>query len=317
MALAQWSTTEVAPSERFAYWREAVCDAFLDLRPERADRGGFHGRIVVERRDHLEIARVAAAAQHVHRRPSHDGGWCYLNVQASGTGMTGQAGQTVITEPGDAVVVRTDRPFEFRFDEPFVQVSVRLPDDLSSLVEAPVLLPGGSPAGVALRALLDLTLVAGRRQADPADGSPAGEGNGGARIDEWLDNALLDLVRAAIRSGATEGGPVARLELWPMIDADIDRHLRDPRLTPAATARRVGLSVRSLHQHFRSRPRTFAREVRHRRLSMARRLLLDPGHDGLRVRDIAADCGFVDVHHFQKIYRQAFDQSPGATRRSR
>lgn len=309
MTITEWSTSAVGPTERFAYWREAVCDAFLDLRPERGGTEPFRGRIQVTQGPLVEVASIAASAQHVYRRASHDGGWCYLNLQVNGVGLTGQGGETVVTRPGDAVVVRTDRPFEFRFDDDFVQVSVRLPSELNALVDRPVQLDRRSDAGRALRSMLRLYPL----------GPPATDSDRGSSeaMSDWLDTALVDLVTTSLRQRRTRPERATAADPWPLIDADITRHLTDPRLTPAETAARVGLSVRSLHHAFEGRPLTFAREVRQRRLALARAMLIEPGLDHLRIRDIAADCGFSDVHHFQRVYRAATGEPPGATRRNR
>ncbi|MEM8905520.1 MAG: helix-turn-helix domain-containing protein [Actinomycetota bacterium] len=301
----QWSTDDVGPADRFAYWREAICDAFLDLRPEAEQPAHFEGSITVERRELVEIARIESSAQLVRRRPAHDGGWCYLNVQRRGVGRTTQAGVDVVTHPGDAVLVRTDRPFEFRFDDAFCQLSIRLPASVDRLVTGPLLVPARSSHGGALSALLGLTAVATDELTYEADPS----------LDPWLDRALVELVRSALRPAPTDRRRWT--DPWTAIDADIEHHLRSPTLTPSATARRVGMSVRSLHHAFESRPRTFAREVRHRRLQLARRMLLDPRYDQLRLRDVAADVGLLDLQHFQRAYRQTFGETPGTTRRDR
>ncbi|MEM9606967.1 MAG: helix-turn-helix domain-containing protein [Actinomycetota bacterium] len=304
MATSVWSTAVVEPRERFAYWREAVCDAFLDLRPERCRAGPFDGHISVQRRSRIEVARIVASAQEVHRRDSHDGGWCYLNVQVRGVGLTSQGGTTVGTRPGDAVVVRTDRPFDFRFDDEFEQLSIRLPSELSSLVSEPVGIGRASSGGVALDSLLRLGSL-GTERVDDAESSA---------MTTWLDTAVIDLVRTVLHQRRIDGPGERRSDRWDRIQADIDAHLVDPDLSPGATAHRVGVSVRALHQSFAGRPRTFTREVRERRLELARAKLADPSLAELRIRDIAADCGFVDLHHFQRVYRAAFGETPGATR---
>lgn len=304
--LTNWSTQTVEPGERFSFWREAVCDAFLDLVPESRREASFYGHICVERSKRIEVARISAAQQRVERKPSHDGGWCYLNVQVRGTGQTTQAGTSVVTRPGDSVILRTDSAFSFEFDGDFAQTSVRLPEELTPLVRSPVFLEAGAQDSTFMRALIDFN-----RAPNCQDRSPSEQHD----LMEWRDLALIGLVRSAIRHRAGASVAGARIDLWPLIDADIDRHLGDPHLCPTDTARRVGLSVRSLHKTLQDHPLTFAREVRARRLSRARRLLLDDANVGLRVRDIAADCGFVSVEHFHRIFREEFGFSPASVRR--
>lgn len=304
MQLAEWTTDSVDIVDRFSFWRDAVCDAFLRLRPECPHPSTFTGRILVQRRDLIEIARIESSAQTVRRRPQDvatDGGWCYVNYQVNGVGRTEQRNREIITSPGDAVLVRTDVPFRFTFDTAFCQYSMRMPDQWQVPIDRPYKITAASVEGQALRALIRLT-----------------KPHKGGELVPWLDATIVGLIDAVLhRSDAVSNSTSPMREMWPRISADIDVHIRSMELSPAATARRTGLSVRRLHQLFEQHPRTYAKEVRHRRLELARRQLLDPAFDGLRIADVAADCGFRSVAHFQRVYRETYGQSPGVTRGTR
>ena len=301
--MRSWQTDDVGRRDRFAYWREAVCEAFLDLRPETGNSTAFRGRIDAREFSTIGIARIEASAQRVVRKPTDDLRWSYLNFQASGTGLARQGNKSVKTHPGDAVIVRTDRPYELAFDGDFVQYSLRLPSALLPLAEEPIHLRQASGAGQAVGALLSLTFPEYPRDDTPSD-----------PVDDWLETALIDLVAAATAKHRW-GRQRNALETWTMISNDIDRHLRSPLLTPSATASRVGLSLRGLHERFENRDRSFASEVRHRRLVAARRQLIADSDGALRILDIAISCGFSDLSHFHRVYRAEFGVTPGATRR--
>ena len=63
-----WRTADVAEPERYAYFREAVCEAFMDLSPEH-DRAGpvrRHGRIDPARRRRGQPGQRHAAPRAPH-----------------------------------------------------------------------------------------------------------------------------------------------------------------------------------------------------------------------------------------------------------
>lgn len=96
--------------------------------------------------------------------------------------------------------------------------------------------------------------------------------------------------------------------------AHIERNLEWGVLTPVATARALGISVRQLHLLFRPTGTTFSRYVLGRRLERARAaLLLDPGR---KVLEIALSCGIESPTVFYRAFRLAFGVTPTDYRRS-
>jgi AraC-like DNA-binding protein len=90
--------------------------------------------------------------------------------------------------------------------------------------------------------------------------------------------------------------------------AHADQRLRDPGLTPAAIARALNVSVRTLHRAFADGESVMA-YVRRRRLEGPRRELDHPG--GLyTVADIASRWQFADPSHFRRTYRNAYGHPP-------
>jgi hypothetical protein len=58
-----WSTATVPRRRQFAYWREMICEAFLDLTPESRLRDGFYGRVSQQSLERLDLARIESQAQ--------------------------------------------------------------------------------------------------------------------------------------------------------------------------------------------------------------------------------------------------------------
>ena len=101
-------------------------------------------------------------------------------------------------------------------------------------------------------------------------------------------------------------------EFLNWITSYMSLHLSEP-LSVSDMAARAGLSASRFSQVFRNRfgrpPHQF---LLHLRVQRAQDLL---HHTGLTMREISAQCGFSDVHHFAKTFKRLSGQTPGSYRR--
>jgi AraC-like DNA-binding protein len=107
---------------------------------------------------------------------------------------------------------------------------------------------------------------------------------------------------------------VRRNALLTRINAFIDHRLTDPALDPAAVAARHHISLRTLHQLFRSEPETVAATIRRRRLERCRADLTDPGLRHRTIGEIALQRGFRHPADFSRSFRRAYGVSPSEIR---
>jgi AraC-like DNA-binding protein len=113
------------------------------------------------------------------------------------------------------------------------------------------------------------------------------------------------------------GTPEARRHaLLTTVQAFIQRHLGDPRLSPAAIAAAHHISLRSLHQLFHDEGLTVAGWIRRRRLECCRRDLSDPALAPRPVAAIAARWGFSSPGDFSRTFRAVHGLPPAEYRRS-
>ena len=146
------------------------------------------------------------------------------------------------------------------------------------------------------------------------------------RTDNVLDDALarrsadhlLDLAALALgahkdhaEQAAGNGLAFARLAA---IKTDIREHLTESWLTLDEMARRHGISPQYLRSLFYKDGGAFTGFVRSERLDRAHAMLSDPKRSQLRVSEIAFACGFGDLSHFNKCFRQRFAMSPSEVR---
>jgi AraC-like DNA-binding protein len=113
------------------------------------------------------------------------------------------------------------------------------------------------------------------------------------------------------------GTPESRRHaLLTTVQAFIQQHLGDPRLSPAAVAAAHHISLRALHQLFHDEGLTVAGWIRHRRLERCRRDLSDPALASRPVSAIAARWGFASASDFTRTFRNAHGLPPAEYRRT-
>lgn len=101
----------------------------------------------------------------------------------------------------------------------------------------------------------------------------------------------------------------ARLAL---VKEDVTRYLADSELDIAAVAGRQGITPRYIQRLFEREGTTFGEFLRDARLDLAR-ARLEAGNPGT-ISAIAFDCGFGDLSHFNKAFRQRFGATPSDIR---
>jgi AraC-like DNA-binding protein len=120
---------------------------------------------------------------------------------------------------------------------------------------------------------------------------------------------VLSMLRGYSR-GSSESSEEPEFLNW--ITSYMSLHLSET-LSVSDMAARAGLSASRFSQVFRNRfgrpPHQF---LVHLRIQRAQDLL---HHTSLTMREISAQCGFSDVHHFAKTFKRLSGQTPGSYRR--
>jgi AraC-like DNA-binding protein len=129
-----------------------------------------------------------------------------------------------------------------------------------------------------------------------------------------LSGIAVDLMTASLAhhlgaGAATPDGSGQNL-LFLRIQAFVQRHLRDPELTPRSIAAAHHISVAYLHRLFQHHSTTVSAWIRRQRLERARRDLADPALRFTPVHQIAARWGFNDHSTFTRAFRAVYDLPP-------
>jgi AraC-like DNA-binding protein len=309
----RFSTGTLAERERFAFWKEAVCDTFVGLDVRRFGAGAFAGEITRsvagEGASAVTFISVGSEGQSAERSPSrirrdHES-WILLGLQVGGQGILEHGERSIHLAPGDMALFDSTRPYRWVFREEFRQIVLRFP--------VAMLLPRLPKGGAWLGHRLSGRTALGRLVAEQVAVTSRALDTVGPDIRAMLAGQLVELLVAGVEEelrAFTGGGPPSRQALIARAKRIIQARLADPGLSVQVIADELGISTGYLHQLFRQTGETVGDLVRSERLERARRDLADPARTGESVTEIAMRWGFADLPTFSHAFRASFGQSP-------
>lgn len=305
-----WSTSDVPARHQFAYWREAVCEAVMNVATEEPSDDEFSGDITCAGYGELRFASFTSSAHRIVRRPFHIGRSSHahylVSLQRSGTGRMQQGDTLCELRAGDIGIVDGARPFSVTFPNEVDRAIAVIPSAMLHarapwLRERPI---GRMTRDPDLHPMLRATI---ERLAGP-DCRSASEA-------ELLADNLCNLVALlTARSDAEHKASQAQLSDLDRMLSFVRRHFGDPQLSPQALADHMQVSVRTIHKRFEAAETSFGRALLDLRLDASRRALVDPRCHGLTVTQIAYGAGFSDLSHFTKAFRARYGMPPGQFR---
>ena len=308
-----WSTSDVPTRQQFAYWREAVCEAVMNVATEDAIDGDFYGNIACSDYGGLRFATFTSTPHRIVRRPSHIGrsnsAHYLISLQRSGIGRMQQANQSCELQAGDIGIVDGARPFSVLFPQTVDRAVAVIPSAMLNgrapwLRDRPI---GRMKHDPELHPMLRMTI---ERLTSPTCQS--------TDEAELLADNLCNLVALlTAHSNSERNAAQERLSETERMLAFIRRHLSDPDLSPQSLASYLNVSIRTVHNRFEAVETSFGRALLELRLDGAQRALADPRQAMYSVTQIAYGVGFNDLSHFSKAFRAKFGTPPRQYRRSR
>lgn len=140
----------------------------------------------------------------------------------------------------------------------------------------------------------------------------------GSARDARIGTAFLDLLALAVTTRldrvSTVPAESRQRAMLLRVHAFIEQHLGDSALSPAMIAAAHHISVRTLHKLYEAEEDTITASIRHRRLELCRRDLLDPGMPDRPVSAVGARWGFPDAAVFSRAFRAAYGLPPAEYR---
>ena len=309
------NTATVAGRDRFEFWHEVICSAFVRLEAETLpSEQPFQAEIFSTDLGALALSRVHAQPHTVRRSPSlirdEPRDEVLVSLQLSGVGVVMQDDREAVLEVGDFALYDATRPYnlvmpgEFdmlvlQFDRQFLLERCPFPEPLTAVrmrsngkVTAPV--------SSFLRSLEPFAF---------------GEENA---VSRQLATSALDLLGVALADhfGDAMAPGSSSTKHFLRACTYINAYADDPDLDPARIASSIGVSLRYLHQLFRDHNTTVTTYLMRRRLARCRDDLVCGQHRAKTITDIAFSHGFKTPAHFSRCFVEAYGTTPSDARRA-
>ncbi len=307
-------TAQYTPGESFPYWREIICDEFIQLECERKEAGPFNGELRggVSIGD-LRFAEVISDPQKV-LRSKHQISQALeedflISFQVSNKGMVKQNGRVAILNPGSFALYDSTQPYSLTFDERFHQLVVQMPKKvLSRHLMNPeqytaIPIAGTTGLGAILTNLIfSLAQEVNNLQQAPAD------------LSESLVNMIAMAFSSSVMLEQVGGNSLVQESIRQRIRLYIDNSFCNPGLNNGQIAKAMGISNRYLHKLFQNESETIHTRIINQRLERAARLLADPTYVGHSIESIAYSVGFSSAAHFSRSFKKRYGISPRESR---
>ena len=309
-SILEFTTTDIRPSERLAFWRDSVLKRMVPLRALDKDRP-FQARLRrvvgagVEMVEHCSDALIAERTESRCAADAIDDFAIDLMLDCA-SAQIDHVGQRKI-RVGDACLVDYARPVQVIRSRHRAIGLIIARRQLSDALGAALPSLGGRilpMEGMAtlLRSHLRATLEEAPRLSTAERLTAVAAG---------VDMALA-VLQAEQRGAADieqfEGGfyhAACRL---------IERDCADPDLTPEVVAVSLGSSRASLYRVFFRHGESVSAMIWIKRLERAWRMLTTPGHGDLLISEIAFRSGFLDQPTFNRMFKRRFARTPREAR---
>jgi AraC-like DNA-binding protein len=296
------STDPIRPTERQAFWTEAICRSFANIETKPLGSTVVSGHFEFVEIGDAKLVRFDSSPQCYTRDArlvSRAGSDEFMfDFQRRGRSAMVQAGNEGTIDPGYGVLYDARRPFEDRLFGPEQRVELliatvpaslllRSVPEAERLCAKPVPLSGTVPRAIA-------ALV---RDAISVPDAPARETD------------IVAYLSAILRLAAGASHELSRPALFGLIDTYLKANIATIRPAPTLAAE-FGISERTFHRVFADRATTFERHVLHLRVELFQDLLRQPSLADISIGRLAHQCGFADAAHATRTFKDRFGTTP-------
>ena len=305
---ARYDTDDVASRDRFAYWRESVCDSYVQLGCETQNRKNFRGLIDIARHSVISISKVAGMSHTVERRKcdisAAADSFFLLSLQTAESSCVTQHGKTAVLRPGDMALYSSTDPYTLKLSEDFSKTVVQLPTAklIERLPNAEGLTARKIDGQSGIGKLVRENILAFSEHVNAA--SPL--------LQSLLQDTLVDLIATGLASHSADKIELSSPEQQVALRAKsfIHGNLGDPALDRNSVSNEVGMSVRRLNEIFSKDGETISVFIRRMRLEGVSGDLQDPRFERQSISEIAFRYGFSNMQNFSTVFRAKYGLSP-------
>jgi len=310
------STATQATSNRFDYWRETICDEYVQLDCDSQNKeqfsGVMRGGVNVSK---LQFSELQADNQHVVRSKSQiaksQRDDFLISFQLRERGLVRQSGREAILDPGCFVLYDSSEPYSLSFEQPFHQLIVQMPKTvLSQHLSNPEQYTAVAVCGKSgLGAVLSNFIFSMAQEVHCLKNTP----------DNLIEN-LLNMIAIAFSSSIQldqlRESCVVSDSLRHRICRYIDNNMNDPTLNNQTIADAQGISLRYLNKLFQDEPTSVHQLILSKRLNKAKMTLTDVAYEKLTIEQLAYGLGYSSPAHFSRSFKKHFGVSPSEVRGS-
>lgn len=307
-------TSELPVNERFDYWRDIVCDEFVQLDCEPVGNDSFDGEIrggigVAG----LQFSEVLSDPQLVLRSKSQIAKSTeadfLISFQLAKHGVVRQDGREALLTPGSFALYDSRRPYTLEFQQRFHQLVLQMPNEvLSRHLMNPeqytaISINGQSGLGAVLSNFV-FSLV---RELHSLPNAPE-------ELSENLVNMIAMAFSSSVMLGEVGDHSIVQESLRRRVRSYIDNNLCNPELNNQVIAEAQGISARYLHKLFQHEEETLHSLIINKRLERAHKLLSDLAFAAHTIERIAFSVGFTTAAHFSSCFKKKYGISPSELR---
>jgi AraC-like DNA-binding protein len=318
-----FSTTDAEPSQRLAYWHDALCKHIIEMDCTKPVPYDFSASMEIKQFGSLTLVHASVSQVELARKPSHiarsNNRDTIFHLCLAGRARVEQGPNSGAIAAGDFVLVDENVPYEAvtlhppnpdRADAPVEWLCVKL--DRSEIE----------------RRIGNIGVVAGRRIPGTAEiaritrsflaAVAASAGKMPIAQRTMLMEQTVDLIGATIVGALDQpvGSTMYRTSLLHRIKLHIRQNLHDTQLSTQSIAAAFRISPRHVQGLFAEYGESPGAYVRGQRLELARRRLNTAIHGHGSIEDIAVACGFGSLAHFSRSFKAAYGESPRSYLRS-
>jgi AraC-like DNA-binding protein len=314
--LLRFFTSEWPRHLSFEMWRDLINRKLLEAEVTPAREGPFDVRAHLRVLEGIRFGWGEVDASHYRRTPEvvaadNDDFVLFLNLE--GIFVASQSGREIDLRPGDAYLLACSQVATFDRPTKGGLLAVRLP---SAALESSVVDLYGGIARVIPRESEALRLLSAyiRSLDNKVPLANAGHRAMVARYAADLIVLMLGATREAAELAESRGLSAVRLK---QMKAFIRRNLGRTGLSIGDIAAQHGIAARQAQRLFESDGTTFSEYVQRQRLERVHRALVARSSELRTIGEIALECGFSDLSHFNRAFRRRYGASPSEIRAAR
>jgi AraC-like DNA-binding protein len=302
-------TGGIPEGQRFAAWRDVVNGWLLNVETQQVSDAPFRGSACLRALPDLRYGRGVLGGTLNRRTRSlvaQDNDDLFLFVNSGGTFAASQRGRETEIGAGGAYLMSCAEAGAYHWPEGMKLSVIRTKHDAVADLVRNVYDNVGraiAPDNDGLRLLIRYMHVL--HDVEPLESTEAR-----ALVTRHVQDLLALAVGAAGEARQLAGARSVRAARLKVIEAHIERRLAAPGLSPESVAQHYRVSTRTLQRLFEAEGTSFTEFVLGRRLARAYAALGDLRTGPRRIGDVALDCGFGNVSHFNRQFRMRYGVTP-------